>query len=70
MLDGFFRTDWALEVRRIGDELANESRQALDLFRSGWGECISKIDPDVSILKKQEGDKYNPRSDPPPPNPG
>ena len=34
---GFFRTDWALEVRRIGNELAQESRQTLYLFRSGCG---------------------------------
>jgi hypothetical protein len=55
MSDGFFRRDWALEVRRIGYQLARESHQALHLFRSRCGHTLIKR-PDVAILKTlQEG---------------
>ena len=54
MSDGFFRSDWALEMRRIGNELAHKSRQALDLFRSGCGCIYQSKRPDIAILERQE----------------
>lgn len=50
MSDGFFRSNWALEMWRIGYKPAHESRQALDLLRSGCGYILIKH-PDVAILK-------------------
>ena len=54
MSDGFFWTDRALEVRRISDELAYESLQALQLFRSGFGYALTKRSRYCNF-KRQEG---------------
>ena len=72
MSDRLLRTDRALEVRRILEQLAHESVQALQLFRSGCGYALTSRSKGLQLFKKRQGrrDTYIPSSGPPPPNPG
>lgn len=58
MSDGSFRTNWTLEVRLIGNELAHESHQALQLFRSGCGHPLIER-PRFCNFGKAGRDTYN-----------
>lgn len=40
--DGFLCRDWALEMRRIGRNLAYKSHQSLRLFWSNYGHVLAK----------------------------